>query len=756
MASNPNKILVVVIGLGLLVPLLVLYKTVEPARRNSGETNPDSITAAPIPADVTLYKTYSGSASCRECHEKAFVEWQNSHHALAERSLNPAIDKEAFDPPRSFKHGSQTSSVRIQNGQYQLITRGLDGQQKPYPVARSLGVFPLWQYLVPGTGGRYQMTELAYDPARREWFDVYGNEDRQPGEWGHWSGRGMTWNVMCAGCHNTRLRKNYSMEKDAYQTARAEMGVGCEACHGACAEHVAWQQSRTNIPPQLRPKDPTVLRLSKDQTLSLCGNCHSRRGELTGDFVPGDSYWDHFMPSIPDESDIYYPDGQVRDEDFEFVSFLGSRMHSLGVRCLDCHNVHTGKILSKNNDLCLRCHKGSIDPLAHGHHPLNKAGSLCVDCHMPITVYMARHPRRDHGLTIPDPQLTKEFNIPNACSRCHADKPLDWNIDAVNRWYGSRMKRHTQIRARWMAQARTSDINVTTNLIQMIQTESIPMWRASAALLLRSRLHIDSVQEALCTATSDPSPLVRASAARALEPLAHAANPRAVQHLETLCADPFRLPRIEAAWGLRTRLDTNSLAGNDLLRSLKQNVDQPTGMLQWGLFQLDRNQPVEALECFRKAVQWDTHSPPLRQALAVSLSLLGKKEEAAKELEVACKAIPRDAGLQFNLGLALAEIKQLAASLAAFEKAVQLDPQFSRAWYNLGLARSSDGQPQKALEALEKAESLEPQSPDAPYARATILYQQGRLSDARMAARRALEIDPQHESAAALLRLLQQ
>ena len=46
------------------------------------------------------------------------------------------------------------------------------------------------------------------------------------GEWGHWTGRGMTWNFMCASCHNTRLRKNYQESSDTYKTAMAEMGVG--------------------------------------------------------------------------------------------------------------------------------------------------------------------------------------------------------------------------------------------------------------------------------------------------------------------------------------------------------------------------------------------------------------------------------------------------------------------------------------------------------------------------------------------------
>ena len=54
---------------------------------------------------------------------------------------------------------------------------------------------------------------------------------------------------------------------------------------------------------------------------------------------------------------------------------------------------------------------------------------------MPQTTYMQRHPRRDHGFTIPDPLLTQELGVPNACNRCHEDQTTDWAIEATERWY---------------------------------------------------------------------------------------------------------------------------------------------------------------------------------------------------------------------------------------------------------------------------------------------------------------------------------
>src|SRR5690349_8679649 len=58
-----------------------------------------------------VYAQYAGSASCRECHEEAFTVWKNSHHGLAEREPAASMDAAAFEPARSFHHGTQQTSI---------------------------------------------------------------------------------------------------------------------------------------------------------------------------------------------------------------------------------------------------------------------------------------------------------------------------------------------------------------------------------------------------------------------------------------------------------------------------------------------------------------------------------------------------------------------------------------------------------------------------------------------------------------------
>ena len=167
------------------------------------------------------FGAYAGSGSCRECHAREHGLWQKSNHGFAERAISADMDRAAFEPARSFKHGSQSSQARAEAGGCQIVPLGFGSNVGPYRVERVIGHKPLRQFLTAGPGGRWQAQEVAYDPRLNQWFDVYGDEDRQPGEFGHWTGRGMNWNSRCAACHNTGLRKNYDEATDTYHTTMA-------------------------------------------------------------------------------------------------------------------------------------------------------------------------------------------------------------------------------------------------------------------------------------------------------------------------------------------------------------------------------------------------------------------------------------------------------------------------------------------------------------------------------------------------------
>jgi tetratricopeptide (TPR) repeat protein len=706
---------------------------------------------------------YAGSASCAECHKEAYDAWQNSNHHVAERPMQDRLDEAGFQPPRTLTFASQHIEVSRMGGEYQVIALGPSNQYAPFRIERVIGRDPVRQFLTRFPGGRFQALEASYDPGRNEWFDVFGNEDRHPGEWGHWTGRGMNWNSMCASCHNTALRQNYNQARDTYETTMIEPGVGCESCHGPLKDHIDWQRRYGKG----GGKDPAVLRMNPKQMMDACGVCHSRRSDLTGNFTPGDSFFDHQDLTIVDESDGYLPDGQVHDEDYEFASFLSSRMHTNGVTCMDCHQPHSAKTILPGNLLCLRCHNGSrpktpvIDPSTHSFHKapspgenLKESGGECVNCHMPQTLYMQRQWRHDHGFTIPDPLLTKQYGVPNACNRCHADKTAEWSLAAVEKWYGPRMERPTRLRAQWNARARLGDAGARESLLSLLTSNESAYWKAVAVGLLRQWADQTNVMGALVKALDHSDPLVRVSAVGALAPLVEDPSGTVAEAIGRRLNDSSRNVRVAAAWALRASLDSRSTVAVELQHYLDINAGQPAGQMQLGQYEFSRGEIRGAIEHFQKAVAWDPGSAPIREDLAIALSGANRNREAIAQLEEACRLSPREAEYRFKLGLAWNEAGDLDKAIDSLQAAVKIDPRHDRAWYNLGLALSAGGKTEAALDGLSRAERLSPADARIPYARATILARINRIAEAKAAAAKAVELDRSFTDAQRLLGVL--
>ena len=714
-----------------------------------------------LPPDDEVHAQYAGSSSCLECHEAAYTAWMDSNHGLAEREYQKEKDEKAFSPKQTLVHGKDTSEAFLDaDGVAKILTRGLDLKRRAYPVVRIIGNNPLRQFLVPAPGNRLQTMDVSYDPHRNELFDVYGDEEREPGDWGAWTGQGMNWNAMCAACHNTRLRKNYDPQTNSYHTTMAEMSVGCESCHGPMKDHVQWHK---HPPPGVSKdaKDPTLKRQSRDQMLDTCAACHARRGEISGDLVPGESFYDHFSLTVTDATDTYHPDGQVRDENYEFASFLSSRMHHVGIRCVDCHEPHSGKRLIQGNMLCMRCHGGGteppatvVDPATHGRHAAGSAGNDCTSCHMPVTNYMQRHPRHDHGFTIPDPLLTREFGVPNACNRCHTDKDADWALQKTEEWYGEKMNRPTRSRAMLVARARRGEPAARDGLIALLKTEVIAAWRATACHLLERWAMTPEASAALVGQLADASPLVREAALRSLVQPARENAAAVRKAIAPLLDDPARAVRVAAAWALVDTLDLTSKAGRELVHMLDLNSDQPTGRMQLSQFAYHRGDSKSAIQQIRKAIEWDPNSPPFHHDLAILLSATGDVGAAIQAMEQAVRLDPGEPEYHYKLALAWNEAGNLREAVASLQKTVGLAPTHARAWYNLGLALNRLNQPGEAVAALLKGEAADPADAAIPYARATIHAGYGQKSQARQAAARALQLRPDFPEAIQLIQSL--
>jgi hypothetical protein len=243
-----------------------------------------------------------------------------------------------------------------------------------------------------------------------------------------------------------------------------------------------------------------------------------------------------------------------------------------------------------------------------------------------LTVYMQRHPRRDHGFTIPDPLLTKELTIPNACNRCHADQSTDWSLKYTDEWYGTNMNRSTRERARWIAAAESGDDASRDKLVNLLADTNQPAyWRAVAATFLESWANEPLTKSVLLAQLKNEHPLVRERVVRALEPAV--ADTNVLTALQPLLNDPLRNVRVAAAWTVRSSVDMRSKAGQDLQRMLDLEADQPTGQFEAAMLLLSRQQPAEALVHLKKTTAWDPISPPFLCTQAQVQDQLGRLSE---------------------------------------------------------------------------------------------------------------------------------
>src|SRR5262249_27214557 len=143
-----------------------------------------------------------------------------------------------------------------------------------------------------------------------------------------------------------------------YATSFAELSVSCEACHGPGSRHVAWatqplsRGSDDGLAIALDERagvtwnrDPTTHKPTRSRPrtsgreIEMCARCHARRGLVHEDSVHGQPVGDDYQVALLDD-DLYYPDGQIKGEVYEYGSFLQSRMFAAGVTCSDCHDPH--------------------------------------------------------------------------------------------------------------------------------------------------------------------------------------------------------------------------------------------------------------------------------------------------------------------------------------------------------------------------------------------------------------------------------
>jgi tetratricopeptide (TPR) repeat protein len=733
--------------------------------------------------------TYAGAEQCARCHAQAAEAWRQSHHAKAMQQANDSTVLGNFRNTE-FTKDRVTSRFYLKDGEYYVRTDGPSGTPDEYPVAYTFGAFPLQQYLVPFPNGRLQSLALAWDSRApqqggQRWLHLYPDQKMPHTDPLHWTGRNQTWNYVCAECHSTNLRKNYDLAKDSYATTWSDINVSCEACHGPGSNHLAWAESQKEKPnanqdsakglvvPLKSSRGGWQLEESSNGTmhwkgqprtrteLETCAPCHSRRHPIKTGHQAGERFLDAYMPSLLDEG-VYFADGQIQEENYEYGSFVQSRMYHEGVTCSDCHNPHSLTLPYEDlNLVCGQCHlTAKFNTAQHHHHKTNSAGALCVNCHMPARTYMVIDARRDHSFRVPRPDFSMSFGTPNACNQCHTDKSARWAAEAVVTWYGPGRRRESHF-VEALDAGRRGLSQAERLLTSLITDSSKPAIARATALSLIPQYISSASLHAVRTSLADDDALVRSAAVRALEPLPEQGR---IQLAAPLLNDSIRAVRIEAARLLagsglelsppqKVALDS---AVSERIESEMASAERPESHMNLGLLYTRMGRMKDAELELQTALRLESNYVPAMVNLADLYRVQQRETEAEQLLKRAIVAAPNAAEPIHALGLLKVRRGLQHEALDLFAKAASLQPGTTRYTYVYGVALHSYGEVEKAISVLKSAYERRPADRDVLMALIAFQRDRGDVRSAVAYAESLIQLNPGDVQAIALRNSLNQ
>jgi len=729
--------------------------------------------ALPLTTLSMLGVKFVGANQCVTCHEQENVRWLGSHHQLAmQPASNPTVLGD-FNHA-SFNNNGITSTFFRSGPKFMVRTDGPDGALHDYEIKYTFGIYPLQQFLIAMPGGRLQALGIAWDsrPSERggqRWFALYPGEKITYEDSRHWTGIDQNWNYMCADCHSTNLHKNYDARTRTFSTSYSEIDVSCEACHGPGSNHVVWAKKKGDwkkfdttegLTIALDERKGVAWRIDRatgnarrssprrsQREIQMCARCHSRRGEIHEDYVHSQPAGDDYRVALL-EQDLYYPDGQIKEEDYEYGSFIQSRMFHAGVTCSDCHEPHSGKIRAIANNICMQCHSAQkYDSPKHHFHKIGSAGARCVECHMPTRTYMVVDPRRDHSIRIPRPDLSVKLGTPNACNNCHTDKSAQWALDSVDKWYGHAAQGFQRF-AETLDGGSAGAPGAQQSLERLIADREQPAIARATALSMLANYAPPPTDAAVRAGVTDDSALVRRAAAHALSNSDPGASANA---LAPLLSDRIRAVRIEVAEVIAGLPADNfpadvatafSRATDEYISAQQLNADRPEPHLNLGLLYARQNHFDKAEAELKTALSLEPGFAPAAVNLADLYRAQNRDKEGERVLKDAISRSPNDASLEHALGLLMVRQKRSVQALDLLAAAARIEPGNARYVYVYAIALNGAGQTRAAIETLERSIKAHPYDRESLAALANFLEQAGDHAKALTYAQRLDELEP--------------
>ena len=169
-----------------------------------------------------------------------------------------------------------------------------------------------------------------------------------------------------------------------------------------------------------------------------------------------------------------------------------------------------------------------------------------------------------------------------------------------------------------------------------------------------------------------------------------------------------------------------------------------------GLVAFQAGKPELALTYVEGAIKCDAFHAPFWADLAEIYRALERLPEAIAAYRKALGMNPDMADAWTHFGTLLEATGEPAEGLACYRKALEIDPDYAGAHAFLGVAMQQQGQLDEAQQSLERAVKLAPDNPEIYLQLGLCLQAQQKWLDAIACYQKVRRIEPEHEAAAQL------